>query len=323
MRILSIESSCDETAVAIADTLTRTILSEVVFSHTEAMKKFGGIVPEVASREHLKLLPLAFHEALKKATLSIQEIDWITATQRPGLLGALLVGVSFAKATAFANGIPFTGLNHLEAHLFSPHLENPPAYPWIALVVSGGHTELYKVENLNSYEKLGETLDDAAGEAFDKVGKLLGLEYPAGPKIDQLVANEVEARTVHSFPRALPNDFDFSFSGLKTAVLLASKKMESGSEKEKVALLASAQEAILVPLVKRIQKACTEFGISNVVLAGGVACNSRLREKLPKAYFPKPKYCSDNAAMVAMLSVLYQEEGKLIPSSFSETAIAR
>jgi len=326
MKILAVDTSCDDSCVAIIDTQDWVILSESVFSHTEPMKKFGGIVPEIASREHLKALPLAVETSLKKAGLSLSDIDWFAVTHRPGLIGALLVGVSYVKALAFATGKPFSVFNHIEGHLFSPLLitlekQEGPAFPWTALVVSGGHTELFQVNGLLDYQWLGGTLDDAAGEAFDKVGKLVGLPYPAGPLIDRLVREKAteEDRKI-PFPRPKVEGNQFSFSGLKTAVALKVQKANLENEKEKIAIIASAQEAIVDTLCEKTRLAADQVPGSRIVVTGGVACNSHLREKLSEAHFPAPRHCTDNAAMVALLAGLYEKAGKLTPAPWTTTA---
>ncbi len=318
MKILAVDTSCDESCAAILNTTTWKLESDVIHSHVGAMKRYGGVVPEIASREHLKALPLAVSEALERASLRLNDIDWVAVTNRPGLIGALLVGVSFTKALAYALGRPFSVLNHIEAHLFSPLLAltagtEPPPFPWIALVVSGGHTELFFVKDKLDYRWLGGTLDDAAGEAFDKIGKLLGMNYPAGPAIDRIVRERgMEAdRTAFRFPRSKTPENQFSFSGLKTAVSLQIQKMALEKEEEKFAILASAQEAILDPLVEKARLAQKSLGANQIVVTGGVACNSRLRAKMPEAYYPPPRHCSDNAAMVALLAALYHQAGKL------------
>ncbi len=329
LKILAIDTSCDESCAAIVDTTTSRLLADVVHSHVDKMGRFGGIVPEIASREHLKALPLAVSEALEKAGLTLEQLDWIAVTNRPGLIGALLVGVSYAKALAYALNKPFSVFNHIEAHLFSPLLAkfeggNPPAFPWIALVVSGGHTELFHVAGEAEYKWLGGTLDDAAGEAFDKVGKLLGLPYPAGPVLDKQVRAQAtdDDRKRYAFPRAkLDSEFDFSFSGLKTAVNLQVNK--APGEESKLSIAASAQEAIVDALVQKTRAAAEKLRVSQIVVTGGVACNSRLREKLKEGYFPKPKHCSDNAAMIALLAAIYERNGKLKPDGWEATASAR
>lgn len=326
MKILAVDTSCDESCAAIVDSHGPRLLADVVHSHVSSMSRWGGIVPEIASREHLKALPLAVAEALDRAKLKVSDLDWIAVTNRPGLIGALLVGVSFGKALAFASRKPFSVVDHVEAHLYSPMLarlegENAPPFPWIALVVSGGHTELVRVDGPLEHRWLGTTLDDAAGEAFDKIGKCLGMPYPAGPELDRLVKTSAspEDRSRYAFPRARLDGYDFSFSGLKTSVGLQAKKT---GESDRLAIAASAQEAIVDALVDKVRLAQRQEGVEQVVVTGGVACNSRLREKLPGAYFPAPRHCSDNAAMIAMYALLQHETGKLAASPWSETASA-
>ncbi len=327
MKILAVDSSCDESCAAVIDTTQWKLLSDVVHSHVDSMKKFGGIVPEIASREHLKGLPLAIHEALEIAKLKPTEIDHYVVTNRPGLIGALLVGLSFTKSLAFSSGKPFSTLNHIEAHLYSPLLttldgNEAPPFPWVACVVSGGHTEIFHVESLLKYTWLGGTLDDAAGEAFDKIGKLLNLSYPAGPKIDKWVRESATPadRGRYRFPRAKTEAHHFSFSGLKTAVSLQVKKSDLSNQAEVLALAASAQEAILDALVIKLLHSQQILGVNTLVLTGGVACNSRLREKLPQSYFPIPKHCTDNAAMVALLAACYAKQNRLVAEDWNTTA---
>ncbi len=333
MRILAIDTSCDDSCVAILETESFELLADVVQSHTETMQPFGGVVPELASREHLKALPIALEKALEISRLLLRNIDWIVVTHRPGLIGALLVGVSFAKSLAYALSKPFTGLSHIEAHLFSPFLaltegQSPPPLPWIVLVVSGGHTELFEVQKDFakdfSYVWLGGTLDDAAGEAFDKIGKLIGLKYPAGPLIDAWVreAATPELRSAFAFPRATTPGLSFSFSGLKTAVALVAERPDFASQ-SRLPLVASAQEAILDGLCAKIQIARERFPHHSLVVTGGVACNSRLREKLTDAHFPKPRHCTDNAAMVAILAAIRHREGQLTASPWNLSAASR
>ncbi len=327
MKILAVDTSCDESCAAIIDTTQWKLLADVVHSHVDSMKHFGGVVPEIASREHLKGLPLATHEALETAKLIPSSIDHYIVTNRPGLIGALLVGLSFTKSLAFSVSKPFSTLNHIEAHLFSPLLttldgNEAPPFPWIACVVSGGHTEIFHVESFFKYTWLGGTLDDAAGEAFDKVGKLLKLPYPAGPKIDQWVRESATAehRTRYKFPRAKTKVHTLSFSGLKTAVALEVKKSDLSNSNQVLALAASAQEAILDALVEKLLQTQKLLGVTTLVLTGGVACNSRLREKLPHAHFPIPKHCTDNAAMVALLAGYYAKHDRLIAEPWNTTA---
>jgi N6-L-threonylcarbamoyladenine synthase len=329
MKILAIDTSCDETCAAIVDTESWTLLADTVLSHIDRMQAWGGIVPEIASREHLKALPVAVKQALEGAQLKLSEIDHIAVTHRPGLIGALLVGLTYAKSLAFALGKPFSVHDHLQGHLFSPGLASfegkvVPPFPWVALVVSGGHTELFLARSISDFQWLGGTLDDAAGEAFDKVGKLLGLPYPAGPRIDRWVREEAQEmdRTRFALPRSKPDTHHFSFSGLKTAVLHQLSKIPHPTDSDRLALAASAQEAILDPIVDRMRACQKEFGISQLVVTGGVACNSRLREKLPEAFFPPPRHCSDNAAMVAYVAAALHRENKLQAAPWDATPSA-
>ncbi|MCB0404295.1 MAG: tRNA (adenosine(37)-N6)-threonylcarbamoyltransferase complex transferase subunit TsaD [Bdellovibrionales bacterium] len=329
MKILAVDTSCDESCVAIVDTQSWRLLADVVHSHVDAMKRFGGVVPEVASREHLKALPLAVEQALETANCSLQDIDWFAVSDRPGLIGALLVGVSYVKAAAFALEKPYTGLNHIEAHLYSPLLSTfeggqAPAFPWIALVVSGGHTELFHVKNECEYEWLGGTLDDAAGEAYDKIGKVLGLGYPAGPKLDRWVRESAtdSDRNKFAFPVARTSEFDFSFSGLKTAVSVEVGKQRM-SDPRRLQIAASAQEAILEALCTKVREASAKLGVPQIVATGGVACNSRFRAVLREAHFPAPRHCTDNAAMVAALAAVRLRQGKLAPSEWTQTPSPR
>lgn len=330
MKLLAVDTSCDEASAAILDTDRWLLLSDVVHSHVTQMARYGGIVPEIASREHLKTMPMVVQQALDQANLSLKDIDWFAATNRPGLIGALLVGLSFTKALSFAENRPFSSVNHIEGHLYSPMLatlegQKVPEFPWIALVVSGGHSELFHVKDESEFEWLGGTRDDAAGEAFDKIGKLLGLGYPAGPKIDVWVQKSAtnEDRARFPFPRASVEGLDFSFSGLKTAVAQQIAKLPPLAEATKLQIAASAQEAILQPLIEKARLASERLGVRQIVVTGGVACNSRLREKLPDAYFPQPRHCSDNAAMIALVAALYHRRERLFPSPLSETAFAR
>jgi len=329
MKILAVDTSCDESCAAIIDTASWKLLADVVHTHIDKMSVFGGVVPEIASREHLKALPLAVSQALAQAGLKESDLDWLAVTQRPGLIGALLVGVSFVKALAFASGKPWAVMNHIEGHLFSPWLaslegKTPPPFPWVALVVSGGHSEIFLVKNFLDYQRLGGTLDDAAGEAFDKVGKLLGLPYPAGPALDRWVkekATEADRRQ-YRFPRAAVEGVDLSFSGLKTAVSLQIKKEEPLSDEKRLAIAASAQEAILDALAQKARRAKKETGAQSIVVTGGVACNSRIRELLPEAYFPERRHCTDNAAMIALLAGIYLREKKLVAAPWEASAMA-
>ena len=318
MKILGIETSCDETAASIC--VDGKILSSALTSQ-EIHSKFGGVIPELASREHEKTLNLIVHKALQESNLSINELDGIAVTQGPGLSGALITGTSFSKGLSLGLNIPVIGVNHLEAHIFAnflaePHLE----FPFVCLLVSGGHTQLWEIKDFLSYNLLGETRDDAAGEAFDKGARILGLGYPGGPEIEAAAING-NHRSIN-FPRALmkKNNFEFSFSGLKTALLYFSEKNE---EIEISDVAASYQFAIIDVLVKKLKLAAEITDCKNCVVAGGVAANQFLRklskDQIPdrNIIYPHPKYCTDNAAMIAFLGEKYLSTGKHSDLGFS------
>jgi|TARA_B100000902_G_scaffold84679_1_gene89160 N6-L-threonylcarbamoyladenine synthase len=318
LKILGIETSCDETAASIC--VDGKILSSALTSQ-EIHSKFGGVIPELASREHEKTLNLIVHKALQESNLSINELDGIAVTQGPGLSGALITGTSFSKGLSLGLNIPVIGVNHLEAHIFAnflaePHLE----FPFVCLLVSGGHTQLWEIKDFLSYNLLGETRDDAAGEAFDKGARILGLGYPGGPEIEAAAING-NHRSIN-FPRALmkKNNFEFSFSGLKTALLYFSEKNE---EIDIADVAASYQFAIIDVLVKKLKHAAEITDCKNCVVAGGVAANQFLRkhskDQIPKRniIYPHPKYCTDNAAMIAFLGEKYLSIGKYSNLGFS------
>ncbi len=298
---LGIETSCDETSVAVLRD-AREILSNIVYSQAHLHEKYGGVVPEIASRNHIKKLPFVVKEALDQAGIDFSDISLVGATYGPGLVGPLLVGLSYAKAVAYALKKPFVGVNHLEGHIFAHYLENPDAPPpFLALIVSGGHTLLVEVRAYGEYEILGETRDDAAGEAFDKVGKLLGLGYPAGAALDKL------ARQGHPKALALPrpmldsDSLEFSFAGLKTAVVYY---LRDHPEANRADVAASFQEAVVDVLVEKTLRAARQLHMKRAVVVGGVAANSRLRERLLsqkelQVFFPNMELCTDNAAMIA------------------------
>ena len=320
MLTLGIETSCDETAAAVLR--DDKVLSSIVSSQIDIHKKYGGVVPELASREHLKNLMPIIREALASASVTLKAIDLIAVTYTPGLIGALLVGVSAAKAIAYAQNIPFIGVHHGEGHILAAHIEYPDiGYPYTALLVSGGHTALYHVKGLGEYRMLGQTRDDAAGEAYDKVAKLMGLEYPGGPVIDNLAQRGNPGAV--NFPRGRLENFDFSFSGLKTAVrnhiaLFSSRDrgMDPALHKEDVA--ASFQAAVVDTLVEKTILAASETGVDKVVVAGGVAANSLLRKRMREEtekrgiglYLPGMFYCIDNAAMIALTGYLHFRRGE-------------
>jgi N6-L-threonylcarbamoyladenine synthase len=313
--ILGLETSCDETAAAVLDCpappdpAAVRVLSDVVHTQVPIHRVYGGVVPELASRDHLaRVLPVV-DEALRRAGAALRDVDAFAATSGPGLVGALLVGVQTAKALAWARARPVVGVNHLEGHLLAILLEpGAPAFPYLALVVSGGHTALYDVQAPGQLSALGHTRDDAAGEAFDKVGKMLGLDYPAGRAIDELAAQGDAAR--FAFPRAMKQrtSFDFSFSGLKTAVLNHLQAHGRPQGQDLRDLCASFQEAVCDSLVTKAIRAAKARGLTRLVLGGGVAANSRLRALAAQrgateglsVHLPSPRRCTDNGAMIAL-----------------------
>jgi N6-L-threonylcarbamoyladenine synthase len=317
MIVLGIESSCDETGIALYDT-NRGLLSHALHSQIAMHQEYGGVVPELASRDHVKrALPL-LRETLDKAQMNLVDIDAIAYTQGPGLAGALLVGASVACGLGFALDKPLIGIHHLEGHLLSPLLASqPPEFPFIALLVSGGHTQLMRVDGVGKYSLLGETLDDAAGEAFDKSAKLLGLDYPGGPAISKLALSGDPL--VHQFPRPMlhSKDLNFSFSGLKTAVLTAVKKYpEALTENDKANVARGFVDAIIDVLVAKCQTAMKQTGLKRLVIAGGVGANQQLRAALNAAanssnpkkrfqvYYPELEFCTDNGAMIAFAGAM-------------------
>jgi N6-L-threonylcarbamoyladenine synthase len=309
MIVLGIETSCDETAAAVVED-GRRALSDVVATQIEIHRRWGGVVPELASRNHVVQVMPVVDEALGRAAITPERIDAIAVTAGPGLVGALLVGVQVAKALAAAWEKPLVAVNHLEGHLAAPFLADPPpTFPYLGLVVSGGHTSLYAARAFGDYRLLGQTRDDAAGEAFDKGAKLLGLPYPGGVAIDRL-ARDGDRRAIR-FPKAIVKgaDLDFSFSGLKTALLHHVKKHGVPEGKALADLAASYQEAIVGALVQKTFRAARRLQLSRVVLSGGVAANSRLRAAVAEAaaeyedlevFLPEPRLCTDNAAMIAV-----------------------
>ncbi len=315
MFILGIESSCDETAAAVVN--NGKILSNVVASQIDIHSPYGGVVPEIASRQHLEAINSVIKQALSNSGVSLNDIEGIAVTCGPGLVGSLLIGLSTAKTLAFALDIPMIGINHLEGHIAAVFLsEKPPAFPFIALVVSGGHTSVYLVKNYHDFHVIGQTRDDAAGEAFDKAAKLLNLGYPGGVIIDKM-AKKGNSRAV-SFPRAMKDSPDFSFSGLKTSLLtMLKKKGRDFSENELPDIAAGYQEAIVDVLVDKTIKAAEDNNMKRVVVCGGVAANSRLREKFTaetvakkmELFIPPVDLCTDNAAMVAAMGEIMLKNG--------------
>jgi N6-L-threonylcarbamoyladenine synthase len=312
MNILGIDTSCDDTSAAVVADGCR-VLSSVVYSQIKLHHPYGGVVPELASREHLRSIVPVVEEALSVAGMETKDLDGVAVTIGPGLIGSLLVGLSYAKAIAYVHQIPLAGINHLEGHILSVFLEEKtPSFPFVGLTVSGGHTSLHLVKGWGDYTPLGQTLDDAAGEAFDKVAKVLGLGYPGGIAIERLGRSGRKDRV--AFPRAFlsAGSLDFSFSGLKTSVSLYVKKWR-GSEEEKARvemadIAASFQDAVIDVLVQKLMDAREKTGAPSVVVAGGVACNQALRERLEAVasgkgiglFYPRPAYCTDNGAMIAL-----------------------
>jgi N6-L-threonylcarbamoyladenine synthase len=321
MIVLGIETSCDETAAAVLDG-GRKIVSSVVASQDDVHAPYGGIVPELASRRHLEVVVPVIRRALAEAGMGLSDLDGIAVTQGPGLVGSLLVGCSAAKALAWAHGTPLVGVNHLEGHIYSAFLEErAPEHPFLALVVSGGHTALYMVETPRHYARVGQTRDDAAGEAFDKVAKLLGLGYPGGPAIER-AAHGGDAAALR-LPTASMSDGapDFSFSGIKTAVSLHVRRAGTLSAGQVADVAASFQATVVKTLVRKSLRAGQRLGIRRLVLTGGVAANTALREALQSAcgergwelFIPSRALCTDNAAMIAAAGHDRLEAGERAP----------
>ena len=327
MTVLGIESSCDDTAAAV---LVDGRLRSSVVSSQEEHGQFGGVVPEVASRAHQRLIVPVVETALERAGVTLESLAGVAVSYGPGLVGSLLVGLSFAKALSLGRGIPLVGVNHLEGHVYSVFLEERhPPFPFLCLVVSGGHTELILVKAPFEHELLGHTRDDAAGEAFDKVAKLLGLGYPGGPEIDRLAA--MGNPSFESFPRATPGGYDFSFSGVKTAVLyylnrFQAEKREALLRSHLADICAAFQQSVIDVLLEAITRAVGETGVRHVAIVGGVSANQGLRIAATTAsnsvgfelYIPSPRYCGDNAAMVAETG--YQKLSAGLSSPLSLTA---
>ena len=315
--ILGIETSCDETAAAVVENGT-TIRSNIVASQIKSHKRFGGVVPEIASRHHVEQITLVCEAAIEEAKVTWNEIDAVAVTQGPGLVGALLVGISAAKALAFSKGIPLVAVNHIAGHIYANRLVADMHFPLVALIVSGGHTELVYMPEHGVYHLIGETRDDAAGEAFDKVARVLGLPYPGGPEIDRLSR---EAENPIEFPRAWLEEgsYDFSFSGLKSAVLNYVHNAEQRGEAiNKANVAAGFQESVIEVLVEKTLRAVGEYGAKQLLVAGGVAANLGLREKMTAAaqkhavelVIPPLKLCTDNAAMIAAAGTINYLKGE-------------
>lgn len=323
MRVLGIESSCDETGVAVYES-DRGLTANVLYSQIKLHQAYGGVVPELASRDHVRHIVSLVEEALMQAQIKKTDIDAIAYTSGPGLIGALLTGACFAKSLAYGLDIPALAVHHLEAHLLAAQLDNPKLeFPFIVLLVSGGHTQLILAKSLGEYQILGETLDDAVGEAFDKTAKLMGLPYPGGAALAQL-ADQNSFNNIPAFPRPLldntsssSNYLNFSFSGLKTHALQVWNKTEP-LEADKIKIAAAFQSAVVDTLVEKCRRAFTITGQNKLVIAGGVGANHALRKTLTtlmndiggKLYFPKIEFCTDNGAMIAYAGFLYLAKGE-------------
>lgn len=322
MRILGIETSCDETGVAIYDEEKGLIANQL---HTQIAlhADYGGVVPELASRDHIRKLAPLLQAALQEANLTAKDIDGVAYTCGPGLVGALLVGSTVARSLAYAWNVPAIGIHHMEGHLLAPMLEeNPPHFPFVALLVSGGHTQLVRVDGVGRYELLGESIDDAAGEAFDKTAKLLGLDYPGGAALARLASNGTPNR--FAFPRPMTDrpGLDFSFSGLKTfaANTLHQVMQEEGelTEQSKSDIAYAFQEAVVDTLAIKCKRALKQTGLKRLVIAGGVSANKQLRQTLAElmqqlggeVFYPQPQFCTDNGAMIAYAGFLRLKQGQ-------------
>lgn len=323
MRILGIETSCDETGLAVYDS-ERGLLAHVLHSQTDLHQQYGGVVPELASRDHiLRVLPL-LESVLSKAGIGQTDIDGVAYTAGPGLIGALLVGVAIGRSLAYGLGIPAVGVHHMEAHLLAPMLENEaPEFPFLALLVSGGHTQLVQVNRPGDYFLLGESVDDAAGEAFDKTAKLLGLPYPGGPALSALAMKGNVDRFIFPRPMVDRPGLDFSFSGLKTHVVNIYKQ-EGDDDQTRADIARAFVEAVVDTLAIKCRRAMQETGLNRLVAAGGVSANRQLRQRLAdlaqendgRVYFPRPEFCTDNGAMIAYAGYLKLNSGDKEPLAF-------
>lgn len=303
MKILAFETSCDETSVAVVENGTN-VLSNIVSTQIDIHKEYGGVVPEIASRHHIENIMPVFEEALEKANCKIDEIDYIAVTNKPGLIGSLLVGLMFAKSLSYSTKIPLLPVNHIDGHIFSTFIDNIIKFPAVSLVISGGHTNIYYIDEMLKITLLGETLDDAVGEAYDKVAKALGLRYPGGPEIDRLANTGKDNIKI---PKPNIDGYNFSFSGIKTYItnFINNERMK-GNEIIKEDISRSFQETILEILISKVIKVIENHDVKTLMIAGGVSANKRLREKVKEeillsnieVVFPKYEYCTDNAAMI-------------------------
>ena len=324
MKVLGIETSCDETGVAIYDT-EQGLIANQLYTQIALHADYGGVVPELASRDHIRKTTPLIQAALKEANLTADEIDGIAYTAGPGLVGALLVGSTIARSLAYAWNIPAVGVHHMEGHLLAPMLEQPenrPHFPFIALLVSGGHTQLVKVDGVGKYEVMGESIDDAAGEAFDKTAKLLGLDYPGGAALSRLAEKGTAGRFVFPKPMTDRPGLDFSFSGLKTAaantINQAIKSEGELTEQTKADIAHAFQTAVVETLAIKCKRALKETGYKRLVIAGGVSANKQLRQGLAelmselggRVFYPAPQFCTDNGAMIAYIGALRLQNGE-------------
>ena len=317
MIVLAVESSCDETSVAIVRN-GKEVLSNVVLSQIDIHKAFGGVVPEIASRNHIEYITRVFDEALSKANMTPKEIDLVAVTEGPGLIGSLLVGINAASAFAFANQIPLMGVNHMLGHMYAAGIDSEIKFPALVLLVSGGHTELIYAKDHLDFNVLGQTYDDAVGEAYDKVARTLGLPYPGGPIIDKLAH---EGKPIYDLPRPVINqdNLDFSFSGLKSAVInLIHNKKQRGEEVDPKDVAASFQESVIDVLITKTQQALEKYPVKQLIVGGGVSANKGLRRRLfeeikdVEIIIPKMMYCTDNAAMIGAAAYYqFQKKGAL------------
>lgn len=325
MKVLGIESSCDETGLAIVDS-SAGLKAHVLHSQVDLHAAYGGVVPELASRDHVARLPMLMDQLFKQAGMEADQIDGVVYTAGPGLMGALLAGASAARAFAWARGIPSLGVHHMEGHMLAPMLEDkPPAFPFLSLLVSGGHTMLIRVDGVGRYRLLGETLDDAAGEAFDKTAKMMGLGYPGGPLLARLA--ESGDPKAFAFARPMTNrpGLEFSFSGLKTAAITAWRQA-GASEAVRADVAASFQAAVIDTLRIKCERALKQEGLTRVVIAGGVGANQRLREEFDRrfgdagveVFYPRIEFCTDNGAMIALAGSL-----RLAAGQFDERGLFR
>ena len=322
MRILGIETSCDETGIAVYDD-AQGLLSHELYSQVKLHADYGGVVPELASRDHVRKIVPLIEKAMADANTSPQDLDGVAFTQGPGLVGALLVGSSVGRSLAYAWNVPAVGVHHMEGHLLAPMLETQaPVFPFVALLVSGGHSMLVKVEGIGQYELLGESIDDAAGEAFDKTAKLLGLDYPGGPLLAKLAEKGEPGH--YKFPRPMTDrpGLDFSFSGLKTFAANTIRDSD-GSEQSQANIAFAFQEAVIDTLIIKCKRALKQTGMKTLVIAGGVSANTMLREKMTslmqdmggEVFYPSLAYCTDNGAMIAYAGMQRLKAGETLPLS--------